>query len=71
MKKCNCDWCKRVSPMIQRIRDSLDESMALDFDYLMNRMISTEEDLNYAEAKLDGSWPGWEWIKEAKLGDSL
>jgi hypothetical protein len=63
---CLCDLCNRVSPKAKAIRAALSEELQKDFDYLMSRMMHAEDDLDYAEARLRGEWPGWEWIIEAR-----
>jgi len=64
--KCLCDWCVRISPMHKRIKDALPEHLKHEFDYLSNRFFNIEMDLDATEAKLNGSWPGWEWIVEER-----
>ncbi len=63
---CLCDLCNRVSPKAKRIREALSDELKSDFDYLMSRMMHAEDDLDYAEARLSGQWPGWEWMPEAR-----
>lgn len=65
-KRCLCDLCVRISPMQKRIAKSLPEELRKDFEYLMVRLMTVEEDYDVAEAKLAGEWPGWEWIKSAR-----
>lgn len=65
-KRCLCDICVRISPMQKCISDALPEELRIDFAYLMTRMECAEMDLDAAQAKLDGEWPGWEWIKDAR-----
>lgn len=64
--KCSCEYCLRMGPSFKKIRDALPEDLKPEFEYMVTRLMTVEEDLNYAEAQLDGSWPGWEWITEAK-----
>lgn len=59
-KPCSCEWCTVTSPMISRIRDALPDELKKDFDYIVVRMMSAEEDADVANCKLNGNWPGWE-----------
>lgn len=65
-KKCICDSCCRISPMMKRIREALPDDLKGDFEYLCNKLGCAEMDYEANEAKLNGQWPGWEWIIEAK-----
>jgi len=65
-KECQCEWCTTFSPGYQRLKARTHPDDLPFLDEMLNRMMCAEDDLNYAEAKLDGSWPGWEWIVEAK-----
>lgn len=53
--------------MQKRIRKVLAKEFREDFDYLMMRMACAEEDLDVAQSKLAGEWPGWEWLKKARV----
>lgn len=63
--KCSCHYCTVDSPKHKGIRELLTGQALKDFDYFMNRLMCAEEDRNVADAKLEGSWPGFEWMKEA------
>lgn len=65
-RKCLCDLCTRISPMMRRISKALPRELRRDFDYLMMRLYTAEEDRDADEAKLNGTWPGWEWMVEAR-----
>jgi len=66
-ERCLCDLCVRISPMQKRIRNALPKELRKDFDYLTMRMACAEEDRDASDAKLNGLWPGWEWIKDARI----
>jgi hypothetical protein len=40
----------------------LPEKLLADFDNLTNHTMCQVMDGDIAQAKLDGSWPGWEWL---------
>lgn len=65
-RKCLCDLCTRISPMHDRLKEALPESLRDDLEYLMMRLMCAEEDRDVAEAKLHGNWPGWEWMIDAR-----
>ena len=68
--KCLCDECLIWGPKYQRIRDVLGGTLRRDFEELHDHLYMEAFYGNIAEAKLDGSWPGWEWIikEKAKRG---
>ncbi len=65
-KPCTCKLCTYWHPLQKRIREQLNDEGKKEFDILTNHLAHVEDDLNYAEAKLDGSWPGWERMKDFK-----
>lgn len=66
-RKCLCALCNRWSPLIKKIKSALrGKPEAHDFEKLTTYYFYVEDDLNYAEARLDGSWPDWEWLPEAR-----
>jgi len=53
--------------MQKRISDALpSDDLKKDFEYLMMRMMTAEEDCDVSDSKLSGVWPGWEWMKDAR-----
>lgn len=66
--KCQCRICVRgaVAMMIAHADDT--PLMARDqIRYLLSALEHAEMDRDVAESRLDGSWPGWEWMpKEIK-----
>lgn len=60
--KCHCNFCLYWSPIITRIRAALPAKLLVDFDNYVTHSMCAEMDGEVAEAKLDGSWPGWEWL---------
>lgn len=63
-KKCSCDWCTKWSPIVHKVRNALDENTRIEFDELMDYYVNMEDDLGATQAKLDGDWPGWEFMKD-------
>lgn len=63
-KTCTCNFCTVIYPAIKRIEAELTGQNLIDFEMLMTNMMCAEEDAGYANAKLDGSWPGWEFMKD-------
>lgn len=61
-KKCKCDWCTKWYPTIKRLDKKLTGKLKKDFDDLMTHYIGRADDGDVAQAKLDGSWPGYEWM---------
>ena len=59
---CKCEWCAKWSPIVHRIDNKLDGKLKKDFGRLITHFMSEGEDGDVAQAKLDGSWPGWEWL---------
>ena len=64
--ECGCDFCQHWHPIIQHIRAKLDGEELKLFDEFAEDWDNKWEDLCYAEARLYGTWPGWEAIKNFK-----
>lgn len=64
--ECGCDSCQHWSPISAHIRAQLDENGRKLFDEMSEHYGHIEMDLDVANAKLDGSWPGWEALKGFK-----
>lgn len=68
---CQCDYCVKWGPFFRRISaDMNDVDKALLEEFLLHES-SQSDDLGAAEAKLDGEWPGWEWMKRAVHNEVL
>lgn len=63
---CQCKWCLEISPKLKSIKAKLDGEDAKFFEEFIGMYLTECEDRDCSEAKLDGSWPGWEWIAEEK-----
>lgn len=59
---CYCNLCKYWSKVVKRVRHKLSGKLLKDFDTWCDHMACEGLDGSVAEAKLDGSWPGWEWL---------
>lgn len=64
--KCGCDQCQHWSPLIQHIGSELSAERHRLLNDLVEDWVNTREELSLANAKLDGSWPGWEAMKGFK-----
>jgi hypothetical protein len=65
--KCACEWCSRTHPKVNEILAVLPEELKPIFENIVSRMMHAETDAEYYRACLHGDWPGFEWIKEAKI----
>lgn len=71
-RSCPCKLCAKWNPLIERIHKILRNAGGehvnddLLFDELVADWQTQSMDLGAAEAKLEGTWPGWEWMKEAR-----
>lgn len=63
---CECDYCQHWSPLIAHVMSELSPERRRLFNELVDDWMNVSSDLNLALAKLDGSWPGWETLKEFK-----
>ena len=70
-KNCECKFCTDTHPKIIRISAVLSGERLKDFESLSDDLIHAQDDLNFANCKLDGSWDGWEWIIEEKKKRNL
>lgn len=64
--ECLCDDCRHWSPLLAHLRAQLDERGRELLNELEDYIGNVELDLDVANAKLDGSWPGWEALKDFK-----
>ena len=64
-RKCKCDLCTKWSPLHRRIMAKLRGKDRKLFEEYLMMVWSDSDELGAATAKLDGEWPGWEWMKEA------
>ena len=64
--ECGCDSCQHWSPLIQHLEAKLDEEGRKLLAELVEDREYARMDLDLAEAKLEGSWPGWEEMKNFK-----
>lgn len=69
--ECGCDLCQHWSPLIEHIRYQLDDKGKELLEELVNHWGNQSDDLGVANAKLDGTWPGWEDMKNFKPKDTL
>ena len=65
--KCKCKLCSFQGPVIDKVRLKLTGKLLKDFDELIEGFFYDVEDGDVAKEKLNGDWPGWEWIKQAKI----
>ncbi len=67
-KPCECDYCKRISPMWDYVSKalSIQPELLKDFEWFMEKSMYDGDELCCANAKLEGIWPGWEWMKGNK-----
>lgn len=68
--ECLCNDCRHWGPLITHIRAQLDERGQELLNELVDYYGNVEMDLDVANAKLDGSWPGWEAMKGFKPSDN-
>jgi hypothetical protein len=64
--RCGCDFCQHWVPLIEHINAQLTDEGKKLLNELVDQWMNESEDLNVAEAKLDGSWPGWGAMKDFK-----
>jgi hypothetical protein len=65
-EKCKCTWCEDLSPRVKRVSAALNTpELKADFEHLMATWGAESLDLDVAKSKLEGVWPGWEWMVEA------
>ena len=61
-KRCGCDHCQHWCPLLAHVRAQLDKEGNQLLDELVLDWMKASEDRDVAAAKLDGTWPGWEWL---------
>lgn len=54
---CDCRWCKLSRRARRTMLNGSRPQMRKLINELMNRLCDVEDDLNYHQAILDGSWP--------------
>lgn len=59
--QCQCDLWQKWHPFIRRMLARL---KGQDLK-LFKELLSQTDELDCANAKLNGTWPGWEWMKDA------
>ena len=64
-KLCQCDLCQIWWPLHRRIEKKLRGRDAKLFQQWLMKCANDSYSLGAATAKLNGDWPGWEWMKEA------
>ena len=64
--KCGCDFCQHWSPLIDHIDSELSPERRELLNELTDEWMNLREELSVANSKLDGSWPGWEAMKDFK-----
>lgn len=64
--ECGCDFCQHWSPLIDHIDSQLDVNGKKLLEELVTDWMYKCEDRDVANAKLEGSWPGWEEMKKFK-----
>ncbi len=60
--KCGCDFCLHWYPLIQHLEAQLDERGRKLLNQLVENWMHQSDDFGVANAKLEGNWPGWEWL---------
>ena len=61
-KRCTCDICTKWAPLHRRILAKLRGKDRVLFEEFLDMEEQQSTDLGVATAKLDGTWPGWEWL---------
>ena len=62
--ECGCDFCQHWSPLIEHVNAQLNEEGKTLFNELVTQWMNESDELSYVTAKLNGSWPGWEKMKD-------
>ncbi len=63
--ECGCDYCQHWSPLIAHLDAQLNEEGRKLLDELVCDWMNQSDDVGAANAKLEGTWPGWEWLPAA------
>lgn len=61
---CDCKLCTTWIPLFGRIKEKLDEKDKKLFETFLFEWDAETLDGQVAQAKVEGEWPGWEWMKE-------
>lgn len=64
-KQCNCEWCVKWSPLLRRVSEKLEPDDKALFEEFLLMHANDSDELCSANSKLEGDWPGWEWMKWA------
>jgi hypothetical protein len=56
-KKCSCNWCGKITPLISKIKTLLNESENIVFNEMINSLMTAEIDAVYWKDKYYGTWP--------------
>lgn len=63
-KRCLGHWCGVMSPVIRRLEFTIPKESQADLRRLVTYYLGEEMEADRAKAKLEGRWPGWEWLPE-------
>ncbi len=69
--ECLCNHCRHWSPLIAHLEAQLDENGRALLEELVNDWMCQSDDLGAANGKLEGNWPGWEWLPAAIAKQTL
>lgn len=61
-RTCKCDMCTKWNPLARRILAKLRGNDKALFNEWLEMEAQQGDDLAATTAKLDGSWPGYEWL---------
>ena len=63
--KCTCDLCVKWWPLHRRIEKKLRGRDRKLFEEWQMKVAADSDELGSLTAKINGDWPGWEWMKDA------
>lgn len=63
--QCKCDLCVKWYPLHRRIMKKLIGKDLMLFNSFLDKAEEDSDRASAAESKLDGSWPGFEWLPSA------
>lgn len=64
-RKCKCEYCTKWFPLQGRLTEKLkDGPDAKLLEEFFSHEAHQSDELCCANGKLDGNWPGWEFMKE-------